>query len=148
VKIVRLAIALLSAQPCHAVTLPFIHCKSINSVPANQTMEIVLNTNLVFPAPADPTHRQAKISFNGVSNLYTMKPVTTAGTGTVYNYLKDKSNIEINLPITASTLTMASAITRKFYTTAQLEFMNIDYKGVPYQIYSLVCQPIKPFLWQ
>jgi len=149
VQSTALAILLLISESCVAVTQPFISCKSISSIPTNQTIRFVINTNLSFPPPATATDRQVKMWFNNDGGaLYTMKQITTVGTGTVYHYFQNHANLEINLPIANTTLTMASAITRKFYTTAQLEYKNSDYVGFPYQVYMLECHPVKPFVWR
>jgi len=148
-KLKILVAMMLMPKLCMAIVQPFISCKSISAIPVNQTIRFVINTNLSFPPPATATDRQVKMWFNNDGGaLYTMKQITTVGTGTVYHYFQNHANLEINLPIANTTLAMTSAITRKFYTTAQLEYKNSDYVGFPYQVYMLEYRPVKPFLWQ
>ena len=147
-KLTIAAMLMLSPHLCNAVVLPFISCTSISSTPSGQRMAFALNTNYIMLPPANPTDRQAKISFNGVQGLYNMKQITSVGTGTVYHFFQNHANLEINLPLPRSTLTMSSAIKQRFYTVATLEYKNSDYFGVPYQVFVLRCQPVKPFAWQ
>ena len=137
-KLIILALLCGFARPASGI-IPFFSCKSISTTP----LAPVSSLSIIY----NPNNKQAVIVVDGKGATKYQTKGQNDTTGVVYVMFTNGASIDINFPLPKITLSNTTAIGKRFYTSAEYEYRDENYFGVPLSVYVMSCAVIQPYAW-